>query len=299
MGYTEAAVRPPYALFLGIDRVGIDIIEFMKPRGFTLIELIVVISVLAMLLALLLPALRGAREQSRAILCQTHIRQLLLAFEQYCQSEDGFLPYHLNFMRTPLPAGGFVGDATRDPLGWWWFNYLDVVNRTDLRGSGLLVCPSRQLDGNILARTLLWGNYGVNEALCVRTQLTVPGIPNRDRPVSINDIRRPAETLLILDSGYAVASWLLASDDPPTKFNGLTSGTPYIPGLSINKDRELESGVITDAIRGRHPGKTVNIGFSDGHIERKKADDLLVTKTVEGIYINRSPLWEPHSVSAP
>ncbi len=271
----------------------------MRPRGFTLIELIVVVSVVAMLMALLLPALRGAREQAKVVLCQSHMRQLLFAFEQYGQSEDRHLPYHLSFGQFPLPKTGFAGDLTRDSLGWWWFDFLDVVNRTDLKDSGLLVCPSKRLDGELLTRDLLWGNYGVNEALCTWTQMALGGGPAPGRPVSINDIRHPAGTLLIVDSGYAVASWLLATDDPPAEFDGLTSGTPYIPGLSINEDRELESGVIEDAISGRHPGKTVNVGFSDGHIERRKADDLLVTKTGEDTYANRSPLWEPYSASAP
>lgn len=270
----------------------------MRPRGFTLIELTVVISVVAMLLALLLPALRGAREQAKATLCQSHMRQLLFEFRQYAESEDGFLPYSLDLGRFPAPATGYTGDLTRDSLGWWWFDYLDVVNGTNLKDSGLFLCPSRRLDGRVLTRDLLWGNYGVNEALCTLTQIVLPSMPAPGRPMSVNDIRRPAETLLIADSGYTVASWLLATDEPPTEFDGHTSGTPYIPGLSINKDLELESGVIEDALGGRHRGKTVNIGFSDGHIERKRADDLLVTKTGEDTYANRSPLWEPYSASA-
>jgi len=47
-----------------------------------------------------------------------------------------------------------------------------------------------------------------------------------------------------------------------------------------------------DAIYGRHPNKTVNVGFADGHVSRTKANDLFVEKTNDG-YTNKSPLWVP------
>ena len=265
----------------------------MKARGFTLIELIVVISVVAVLTALLLPALRGAREQARSALCQTHIRQLQLSFKQYADSEDGFLPYSFDFGRWPGPPSGFSGNLTLDPLGWWWFDYLDVVNRTSLKNSDLLECPSKRLDSSHLARDLLWGNYGVNQSMCARTQVSMPGQPSRGRPISVNDIHHPGQKLLIVDSGYAITSWLLACDEPPTQFNGLSTTTPYIPGLLTNKDRKLDAEVKDDAISGRHSGKTVNIGFVDGHVDREKADDLLVEKIDEDTYSRRDSLWEP------
>jgi prepilin-type processing-associated H-X9-DG protein len=51
--------------------------------------------------------------------------------------------------------------------------------------------------------------------------------------------------------------------------------------------------VIEDAIGGRHSGKTLNTGFVDGHVEKKRADDVLVHKTDEDTYPNRQPLWRP------
>ena len=67
----------------------------------------------------------------------------------------------------------------------------------------------------------------------------------------------------------------------------------YVPGLTINKERtNLWFGQEKDAIEGRHPGKTVNVGFADGHVSQKQADQLLVEET-EGSYKNRTPLWRP------
>jgi len=51
-------------------------------RGFTIIELVIAISVITVPIALLLPAVQQVRESSRRITCQNHIRQLGLACEQ-------------------------------------------------------------------------------------------------------------------------------------------------------------------------------------------------------------------------
>lgn len=265
----------------------------MRARAFTLAELIVVISVIAMLLGLLLPALGAARAEARTAICQTHIRQLLLEFEQYCQSQDGVLPYGVEFVRWPPPVGGHAGNPNRDPPSWWWFDYLDVVNRTSLRDSGVLLCPAKGLDTPLLAQDVLWGNYGVNQSLCVVIQAASPGRKPSQIPLPRHGIAHPGSTLLLVDSGHALASWALAADEPPEQTDKAITGTPYIPGLTINRTRELEEAVRDDAVLGRHPGKTVNVGFADGHAERKKADDLLVRKTGEDTYDNLSPLWQP------
>jgi len=62
-------------------------------RGFTLIELLVVISIIGILGALLLPALNVAREQGRRTVCLSNLRQLTLAWMQYADDYNGWLPH--------------------------------------------------------------------------------------------------------------------------------------------------------------------------------------------------------------
>ncbi len=62
-----------------------------KNKGFTLVELLVVIAVIALLMAILLPALSKARTQAKRIMCLSGLKQLLTAWMAYADNHDGKL----------------------------------------------------------------------------------------------------------------------------------------------------------------------------------------------------------------
>ncbi|HVM46435.1 MAG TPA: DUF1559 domain-containing protein [Candidatus Acidoferrum sp.] len=62
-------------------------------QAFTLVELLVVIAVVALLAALLLPALASAREKSRKAACISNLRQLGIAVQSYASDNEGKIPY--------------------------------------------------------------------------------------------------------------------------------------------------------------------------------------------------------------
>jgi prepilin-type N-terminal cleavage/methylation domain-containing protein/prepilin-type processing-associated H-X9-DG protein len=64
----------------------------LLPQGFTLIELLVVIALIALLMGVLMPALRKAREAARMISCASNQRQVIMALAAYAQNNESRLP---------------------------------------------------------------------------------------------------------------------------------------------------------------------------------------------------------------
>ena len=75
-------------------------------HGFTLLELLVVVGIIALLMAILLPVFFAARERARTTACASNLRQLHLAFSMYAADNGGFVPPYVTERRDVMRPDG-------------------------------------------------------------------------------------------------------------------------------------------------------------------------------------------------
>ena len=136
-----------------------------KPSAFTLVELLVVITIIGVLIALLLPAVQAAREAARRAQCSNNLKQLSLGCLQHEQANSF------------LPSGGWgywwVGDANRgfgrDQPGGWVYNILPYIEQEPLHNLGEGLQPDSETNADL--------NH--QNAIRTETPLTVFTCPTR------------------------------------------------------------------------------------------------------------------------
>ncbi|MDB5329454.1 MAG: epsG 2 [Phycisphaerales bacterium] len=113
-----------------------------RPTGFTLVELLVVIGIIAVLIAILMPALRRAREEARRVQCASNLRQIAIALNSYANENKEYYPHC---------ASQGIGHTSED---WVWWQPVQDINESQVaRYLGaradnlqtLLRCPSDEL----------------------------------------------------------------------------------------------------------------------------------------------------------
>jgi len=112
-----------------------------SPKGFTIIELLVVIAIIAILAAVILPAIFQAQEAARSTACRSNLRDIAVAIEMYVQDWNGFLPVVRwgdgTRQRWPFGLAPYVGGfiAQNDSIESTFANGNKLIN-------DVFMCPS-------------------------------------------------------------------------------------------------------------------------------------------------------------
>ena len=216
-----------------------------RHSGFTLLELLVSVSIIALLAAILLPAIVQARASTRRTVCISNLKQWGLAVRMYADAHHGRLPYR----------GQGVQPTTRLDAMDDWINaipqfaesqlYIELTNAKQKPKAGdasIWICPDAvsldQLRDDELNRTTAkqidlttFFAYGMNMALST---------PYMGRPDSIDKVG-PSQTMVFMTDALG----------------------PYCSAIPLKNDYTPIA---------RHIGGTVNIAFLDGRVESYAGD---------------------------
>ena len=230
--------------------------------AFTLIELLVVIAIIAILAAMLLPALSKAKEKANAVACKSNLRQCGLANVMYVGDSEDHLPYaHLPFVGAANSNNWMV--LLTPYIKQAAFNAGTTTDDSDFAKS-VFTCAIRLKESlntdpqlNPPGGATPWKiSYGMNSATAIGlngTDVIDQGGFQYGGAAKLSSVRQPTETFLICDvawdSGFVAMPWK----------NGVFNYWTYVNNKPIYRAGFKHGNV---APKGR-----VNLVFMDGHVE--------------------------------
>jgi prepilin-type N-terminal cleavage/methylation domain-containing protein/prepilin-type processing-associated H-X9-DG protein len=264
-----------------------------RNRGFTLVELLVVIGIIALLVGILMPALSKARESSIRIKCASNLRQIGIAAQNYAAENKGVLPD----IRTNNPH--YV--VNRTGFGWWdgrlqWQKYMKTADifycpgfskGADLRKTVASDADDRSFENSPKDAQVGWRGTPVGTPVDLYVSIHYDIFGGWSRPGSGNTriirVLRPDEPVPSTDPVLSELPRL------PTKISGAKNASelPLAADGTLRETSEsgISSPILSQAAKlgpdywtshrrkGRFDG--VNVLFYDGHVVWRGPDKAM------------------------
>ena len=162
-------------------------------RGFTLLELMVTVTVIFVLVAILMPVIGIVRSAAESARCLSNVRQLAMGVHAYTDDMHGFLP----------PSGAGIGGNfytwDRDFVApYVRQDEVVMLSEGNERSRAIFRCPAAR--GLIAMSTWNFADYGLNGIICSQNDAGSWGDPWYN--LRISQIPKPTEVYLIADTRY-------------------------------------------------------------------------------------------------
>ena len=266
-----------------------------RPLAFTLIELLVFIAIIAILAAILLPALAAAKERAKRSFCMNNLHQIEIALNAYAVDYDNKLPVMTN--ETVLdPNGNPVTDTAR----WAW----DLPERAGdaMVASGGLTwktfyCPGTSWRFDETDNQYLWncqyingqqpyGLHVIGYAMAFSGSASVLAAQNQNKTIlperiPLNTLPNSPTINPPLSDRVLMADATISASATTTYLNRYKDNFVQVPGGYAPPPTLTPKPHTSPHLKGDFPAGG-NIGFKDGHVEWRRFDDMQ-PRAVSGI----------------
>ena len=252
-----------------------------KPiHGFTLVELLVVVSIIAMLLGILMPSLGRARKMGHRIVCMSNVRRLSISMRLYLDSNNDNFPPDRIRGNYEWEQSISIGPYKRYRPRWIWYlnegmgfvinpykyDTEEEFNEALEMDNDYYICPSLK-DLNYV-RNIRNGAYGLNFQYISNTRTSPSGSGYANYPNRSSWIKGHSSTIVFADSrGANIPHGEHAYCMDPPKM-------AYSKGARHFSPKSKSVGPLKySPADARHLGKA-NVAFLDGHAKAMKYEEM-------------------------